>query len=394
MIQMCEKMLSYWNAIRYSKPEPEFLGEAFSLSFSTLDFDKWSLHITRPYTLFGASTWYLWYSSDLLFSWIGYNHKTTLFIEQYPNVVRLYLKKLDAQRVLDGIQDLAENKQLLVQEIFSSAFKLNKEAEKYLALEDKAFLTLNEGIQFFLELGLYATFVPFRILQFLKEGSSLKKECEELRKVSLYPLIMKHCLMPLVVKELKQCGIEEAVEASELVTVQEILSHNVLNVSDRVRARRQGQRFSYLIQDGEESISWHNDSRSLILEMEGISEDDTSSSDILHGNIASQGYAKGVARVVLGDSANGVSFNEGDILVCVSSSPAMMPLILSCSAIVADEGGAGCHAGILARELCKPCVTACKNATTIIKDGDVLEVDARQGTVRILERIKKNREPL
>jgi hypothetical protein len=31
MIQLCEKMLPYWNEKRYSKPEPEFVGKAFRL---------------------------------------------------------------------------------------------------------------------------------------------------------------------------------------------------------------------------------------------------------------------------------------------------------------------------------------------------------------------------
>ena len=31
MVQMCEPMLPYWNRIRYSKPEPPFVGEAFRL---------------------------------------------------------------------------------------------------------------------------------------------------------------------------------------------------------------------------------------------------------------------------------------------------------------------------------------------------------------------------
>ncbi len=31
LIEHCQKMLPYWNRIRYSKPEPEFLGESFRL---------------------------------------------------------------------------------------------------------------------------------------------------------------------------------------------------------------------------------------------------------------------------------------------------------------------------------------------------------------------------
>ncbi len=31
MIQICEKMLPYWNTVRYSKPDPKWIGEAFRL---------------------------------------------------------------------------------------------------------------------------------------------------------------------------------------------------------------------------------------------------------------------------------------------------------------------------------------------------------------------------
>lgn len=31
MIRLCEKMLPYWNADRYSRPEPPFLGEPFAI---------------------------------------------------------------------------------------------------------------------------------------------------------------------------------------------------------------------------------------------------------------------------------------------------------------------------------------------------------------------------
>jgi len=61
-----------------------------------------------------------------------------------------------------------------------------------------------------------------------------------------------------------------------------------------------------------------------------------------------------------------------------------MPAIQKCSAIVTDEGGIMCHAAIVARELKKPCIIGTKVATKVIKDGDMLEVDADKGIVRIL----------
>jgi len=63
-----------------------------------------------------------------------------------------------------------------------------------------------------------------------------------------------------------------------------------------------------------------------------------------------------------------------------------MPLMMKCSAMVTDEGGISCHAAIVSRELKKPCVMSTKLATSVIKDGDRIEVDADKGTVKVLKR--------
>ena len=41
-----------------------------------------------------------------------------------------------------------------------------------------------------------------------------------------------------------------------------------------------------------------------------------------------------------------------------------------------------CHAAIIAREMKKPCVLGTGNATSIINDGDLIEVDANKGIVK------------
>ncbi|MEK6901315.1 MAG: PEP-utilizing enzyme [Nanoarchaeota archaeon] len=41
-----------------------------------------------------------------------------------------------------------------------------------------------------------------------------------------------------------------------------------------------------------------------------------------------------------------------------------------------------CHAAIVAREMKKPCLIGTQIATYVLKDGDVVEVDATKGTVR------------
>lgn len=105
---------------------------------------------------------------------------------------------------------------------------------------------------------------------------------------------------------------------------------------------------------------------------------------ILTGQVASQGYARGLARVILSQS-DFAKFKEGEILVTSMTRPEYLPIMKMAAAFVTNEGGITCHAAIVARELGKPCIIGTKNATQLIKDGDLIEVRANHGTVRILQ---------
>lgn len=105
---------------------------------------------------------------------------------------------------------------------------------------------------------------------------------------------------------------------------------------------------------------------------------------IITGQVASQGYAKGVARIVLDQNDFG-KLKEEEILVTGMTRPEFLPVIKKAAAIVTNEGGITCHAAIVSRELGKPCIIGTKNAAQLIKDGDLIEVRANHGTVRILK---------
>jgi phosphohistidine swiveling domain-containing protein/DNA-binding Xre family transcriptional regulator len=106
-------------------------------------------------------------------------------------------------------------------------------------------------------------------------------------------------------------------------------------------------------------------------------------SKTLTGQTASQGFAKGIARIILSQKEFD-QFKEGEILVTGMTRPEFVPLMKKAAAIVTNEGGITCHAAIVSRELGKPCVIGTKNATQVIKTGDLVEVRANHGTVRIL----------
>jgi len=78
------------------------------------------------------------------------------------------------------------------------------------------------------------------------------------------------------------------------------------------------------------------------------------------------------------------SLAKGDILVTSMTTPDMIPAMKKVAAFVTDEGGITCHAAIIAREMKKPCITGTKNATQVLKDGDLVEVDANKGIVKII----------
>ena len=105
----------------------------------------------------------------------------------------------------------------------------------------------------------------------------------------------------------------------------------------------------------------------------------------LTGQIGSKGFARGKVRIMRRKEQIGEA-EEGEILVATMTTPDFVPAMRKAAAIVTDEGGIMCHAAIVARELKKPCVIGTKFATQVLHDGDLVEVDAEKGIVRILEK--------
>lgn len=105
------------------------------------------------------------------------------------------------------------------------------------------------------------------------------------------------------------------------------------------------------------------------------------------GNIAMKGKIKAKALVYKwGDNMQErLSSIDGEfILVAGQTRPQLMPLIVKSSGIITDEGGITSHAAIISRELGIPCVIGTKIATKALKDGDMVEVDADNGIIKIL----------
>ncbi|MBI3573704.1 hypothetical protein HY090_01500 [Candidatus Kaiserbacteria bacterium] len=174
-------------------------------------------------------------------------------------------------------------------------------------------------------------------------------------------------------------------EYARLLSVDEVkkaIEHHELPSLDVLAERSRG--YVYIngqienSTDFEKFLSGHE----LFLEKEEDGE-----KNILRGTVAysSSSRLQGMVKLVF-NSYDIKSFEEGFVLVTPMTAPDFLGAMQKSLAIITDEGGVTCHAAITARELKKPCIIGTKNATKVLKDGDMVEVDAEKGIVRILGR--------
>jgi pyruvate,water dikinase len=92
------------------------------------------------------------------------------------------------------------------------------------------------------------------------------------------------------------------------------------------------------------------------------------------GNKIGQGKVRVIPNV-----AQIRQFQKGEVLVTKMTDPDWVSIFPLASAIITNEGGKTCHAAIVSRELGVPCIVGTKNATQVLKTGEIVSVDCTQG---------------
>jgi phosphohistidine swiveling domain-containing protein len=104
---------------------------------------------------------------------------------------------------------------------------------------------------------------------------------------------------------------------------------------------------------------------------------------LIKGSVASKGIVQGIVRIVATQKES-KNLKDGEILVASMTTPAYIDAMRRAAAYVTDEGGIICHAAIVSREFKKPCIVGTKIATQVLHDGDLVEVDADNGVIKII----------
>lgn len=278
---------------------------------------------------------------------------------------------------------------------YKKAKALNKEADDLLVLYqgntfDLSVDSYNKALKVFIDNFGFCTILPYWILfginQALEKGRSkeefgeILQMFEELKTETRYPQLGQVVMSKFFSKA-----------AGILSTTSELAS--CLH-PDELRAVLAGEG-SVSVAELEKRMQWCAISRSEnpydvtflydrgSYEIQSVTQANNGL-NTLKGAVAFKGVVRGKAKIV-----NAISdmekFEEGDVLISIQSSPSLMPALIKCSAIVTDEGGIMCHASVISRELKKPCIIGTKIATKTFKDGDIVEVDANNGVVRIIK---------
>jgi len=171
-------------------------------------------------------------------------------------------------------------------------------------------------------------------------------------------------------------------EAKSFLTIEEIISKKY-PLLDELGRREQGYIYTedtlIVGVDIPDFIKKHNFKLEKEKPIDNINE--------FSGKVAYAGKVIGKVRIVL-EFRDMFKFQEGEVLVSSMTVPDFLPVMKKAVAFITDEGGITCHAAIIAREMKKPCIIGTKIATQILKDGDMVEVDANTGKIRILEKKK------
>jgi phosphohistidine swiveling domain-containing protein len=173
---------------------------------------------------------------------------------------------------------------------------------------------------------------------------------------------------------LREIGKRKGISFEEIIWYKVSEIEKLFKGGGRVNISKRRQYFVIELVDGE---AYYSEEPPKTEKHEEITE--------LKGMVAHPGVAKGRVRLVL-TKESVQKFREGEILVTTMTTPDLIAAIKQAGAIVTDEGGILSHAAIVSREFGIACVIGTGVATKVLKDGDLVEVDAEKGLVKVLKK--------
>ena len=170
------------------------------------------------------------------------------------------------------------------------------------------------------------------------------------------------------------------------LTVEEIIDYFNGKIDENYINREQGKRMKRYIciySNQKEKIITNNFSKEFNTIKGNINTNKNIES--IKGSPINKGVVRGRVKII---NQNTIykKITKNNIIVTQMSTPEMTPLLRNAKALITDEGGLLCHAAIFAREFKIITILGTKIATQVLKDGDLIEVNANTGIVKKLQK--------
>jgi len=300
------------------------------------------------------------------------------------NLIDVYVLPEDKERQHNWIlKEINKNRALLTEHLKKGIAKAKQivDASNSVKIErasDKELITELEKLRkAFNEFGLYLEFTHYigmSGMELTKDETKMLSYLHEFRKKGYLKFF--NALKSIS----KEIGKIKGIENIDFLTFDELISFLTGRLSnDYVKSEQEHRKKNYLavFEEGKDTKvitknfnSEYSKINNIIIKPE-------------EKEIKGKGIGKGK---VIGEVAKITQLTsmvkEGKIIVTTMTNPDIVPMLRKSLAIITDEGGILCHAANVAREFGIIAVIGTKNATEVLKDGDLIEVDADKGVVR------------
>jgi len=349
---------------------------------------KWTKIWTTEYSLFSVWLFGREYSEDCK-NELGFGFEDIIFLVE-GDLATVYR---DNEKQKEFVQFLAEKSLMdpnFKERCLNIYYDLNRRLNEYIQLPEKTAI-ISENLEEFIKL--HRKFIAYFLVPLWSPNGfdkfdvseetkkSIYQEYETARKLTehTYPEIEKFLQRIFLYISKKESITEKYLRA---LLPEELIEYSKTGKLPEENVLKERYDYCVLLSNlNENKIVLGKEGKEII---EKISAIDTKGISEIKGSIANKGKVIGNVRKIFMEKEMH-TFNPEEILVTTMTRPEWLPIMKKAAGFITDAGGILSHAAIVSRELNKPCIIGTGTATQILKDGDLVELDANNGIVKILK---------
>jgi phosphoenolpyruvate synthase/pyruvate phosphate dikinase len=341
----------------------------------------------------------------LLMDYVLFHYRKRNFLTIYNNeMLGTYIENSAADKTLENGKEIFSNKKNF--DIFEAGFrKVIAECDMYIAKTKKVeIVTLDDF--FDLRAIIQKLYYYFEKTEFFFTDACYHEKMNNITKKNLLILggDLKMKSRPQLFELLTTVlyNFAELIAKQHNINVEDVKFYSFAEVVSLMEASNimdpliiAERKKSYIVYcEDEHIIPLEGKQKEIVLKR--FTEPNYASITEFKGIIANKGKVIAKARVILPEAdipydkfvkkLYNMKMNKGEILVTETTSPDFVPLMKKAGGIIANQGGMNSHAAIMSRELGVPCLVGTFHATHILATGDLIELDADTGIVKIIEK--------